>query len=86
MIYPEGVMSERQQAYRRLFARVQSELPRDATPRQRGEAARRAAAIWRGRQVRSNPDGGGLMRLAIYGAVLYFAVKALQRQNQNRGG
>jgi hypothetical protein len=58
-------------------------LEKNATPRERGAAMKRASAIYRGRSteipVRSNP-GGGLVRMAVYGAVAYFGYKALTKK------
>lgn len=79
-------MSAKQQAYRQLFARVQDELPKTATRGQRGQAAKRAAELWRsGEQqmdVRSNPAGGGLIRTAIVIGLAYLGYRALKSQQQ----
>ncbi len=76
-------------SYRDLFKQVQGELPRNATPQERGEATRRAAAIWRGRRqgavVRENPSGSELKRLALFGLLAYVGLQLLQRR-QPQGG
>lgn len=48
------------------------------TPAEARAVMRKAAADWRGGElpVRSNPSGSGLMKLVVYGAIGYLALKA----------
>lgn len=66
----------RRTGWRELFTQVQRQLPKDATPQQRGEATRRAAAIYRGR-MRSNPDDSRLVKWLVGGVVGYVVLKQM---------
>lgn len=73
--------------WQRLVKKVQDQLPRDATPQERGRAMRRASALYRGRAsnpVVANPVGG-LVKLLVYGAIAYAGYKALSGRTSQSG-
>lgn len=48
---------------------------RHASTRERGNALKRASAIYRGATVRSNPSGGSMLKLGLIGAAAYLGYK-----------
>lgn len=67
--------------WNKFFAKIQHELPAGATPRQRGEAARRAAALWRAGKTRSNPDSGDLLKYGLIVGAGYLGYRLLKQRS-----
>lgn len=65
--------------WREIFSQYQRALPRNASPRERGEAARRASAAYRG-HTRSNPSSADMTRLLVIGAAVYLGMQLLKQQ------
>ncbi len=65
--------------WREIFREEQAKLPRNASPKDRGEATKRAADRYHGRS--RNPSG--LMRYAVYGGIGYLAYKYLWKKGSN---
>lgn len=62
--------------WREIFSKYQRELPRNATPQERGEATRRASREYHGE--RSNPSKGDATRVALVVGMAFVGYKLLQ--------
>lgn len=68
--------------WRDYFTAAQRALPRDATPQMRARATQRAAAAYRAGKnlpTRSNPPGGGMVKLALMAGAAYVALQMMGR-------
>ncbi len=66
-------------SWREVFTAEQRKLPTGASPKERGEATRRASRIYRGHQLRSNPDGKQLAKAGLIAAAVYLAYTMLNK-------
>lgn len=68
-------------SWKQAFAKAQRALPKSASPKERGAATKRAAAAYR-KGTRTNPSGGGLIKLAVIGVGAYYGIKFLAKQTK----
>lgn len=61
--------------WKQIFAAEQRKLPKGATPKERGEATKRAARIYHGQGIKTNPDSQNWL---LIGAVVVGGYLLLQ--------
>ena len=66
--------------WREILIAEQRKLPRGATFKQRGEATKRASRIYRGQELRQNPEGKQLVKYGLIAAGVYALYVTLRPQ------